>query len=168
MPRSFGAGPSSGCRSGTSRVRSRASALSSPKGGSNGLPAPRTEHTLHAMEAIRALGVSRGIDTFHRVALFERRGQGSYLASSLGFYPTAPSPVSLADNLGELEGFRQQVYRNLREGPGIADRLRVPGRGCTRLSQTCSEETRRASGRFPRGWSKSSAAWRPSSVKSSF
>ncbi|HEY7428904.1 MAG TPA: type I-U CRISPR-associated protein Csx17, partial [Gemmataceae bacterium] len=83
----------------------------------------RTEHTLHAMEAIRALGVSRGIDTFHRVALFERRGKGYYLASSLGFYPTAPSPVSLADKLGELEGFRQQVYRNLREGPGIADRL---------------------------------------------
>ena len=50
------------------------------------------------MEAIRTLGVSRGIDTFHRVALFERRGQGSYLASSLGFYPTAPLPVSLADN----------------------------------------------------------------------
>jgi CRISPR-associated protein Csx17 len=82
-----------------------------------------TEHTLHAMEAIRTLGVARGIDTFHRMALFERRGKGSYLAASLGLYSTAPTPVSLAENLSELEGFRQRVYRNVREGPGIADRL---------------------------------------------
>jgi CRISPR-associated protein Csx17 len=81
------------------------------------------EHTLHAMEAIRTLGVSRGIDTFHRVALFERRGKGYYLASSLGFHPTAEPSVFLAGRLDDLEGFRQQVYRNLREGPGIADRL---------------------------------------------
>src|ERR1035441_10607489 len=31
----------------------------------------RTEHTLHAMEAIKTLGSSRGVETFHRVGLFE-------------------------------------------------------------------------------------------------
>jgi len=83
----------------------------------------RTEHTLHAMEAIKTLGVSRGIDTFHRVALFERRGKGYYLASSLGFYSTSRSADSLAVQLAEIEHFRQQVYRSLREGPGIPDRI---------------------------------------------
>ena len=40
----------------------------------------RTEHTLHAMEAIKTLGVARGVDAFHRIGLFERRGKGYYLA----------------------------------------------------------------------------------------
>jgi CRISPR-associated protein Csx17 len=83
----------------------------------------RTEHSLHAMEAIKSLGVSRGIDTFHRVALFERRGKGYYLASSLGFHPTSRSFASFASQLTELDDFRQQVYRNLREGPGIPERV---------------------------------------------
>lgn len=83
----------------------------------------QTEHSLHAMEAIKSLGVSRGIDTFHRVALFERRGKSSYLASSLGFHPTSRSSAPLALLLAELDSFRQQVYRNLREGPGIPERV---------------------------------------------
>lgn len=83
----------------------------------------RTEHSLHAMEAIKSLGVSRGIDTFHRVALFERRGKGYYLASSLGFHPTSSSVSSYATQLSELDDFSQQVYRSLREGPGIPDRV---------------------------------------------
>ena len=83
----------------------------------------RTEHTLHAMEAIKTLGVARGVDTFHRVALFERRGKGYYLASSLGYYSTAQAPDSLAPQLAEIEDFRQRVYSKLREGPGIPDRV---------------------------------------------
>ena len=83
----------------------------------------RTEHSLHAMEAIKSLGVSRGIDTFHRVALFERRGKGYYLASSLGFHPTSRSSASVVSQLTELDDFRQQVYRNLLEGPGIPERV---------------------------------------------
>lgn len=83
----------------------------------------QTEHTLHAMEAIKTLGVSRGIDTFHRVGLFERRGKGYYLASSLGFYATSRSSESVTAQLAEIEGFRQQVYWKLREGPGIPDRI---------------------------------------------
>jgi CRISPR-associated protein Csx17 len=83
----------------------------------------RTEHTLHAMEAIRSLGVSRGVDTFHRVALFERRGKGYYLASSLGFHAVARSTASFGSDLAQLEEFRDQVYRRLREGPGIPDRI---------------------------------------------
>jgi CRISPR-associated protein Csx17 len=87
------------------------------------LSGERTEHTLHAMEAIKTLGMSRGIDTFHRVALFERRGKGYYLASSLGFHPTSRSSDSFAAQLSQFDDFRQQVYRNLREGPGIPDRI---------------------------------------------
>jgi CRISPR-associated protein Csx17 len=83
----------------------------------------KTEHTLHAMEAIKTLGSSRGIDTFHRVGLFERRGKGYYLASSLGFHATQGSSESFATQLSEIEAFRQQVYRNLRSGPGIPDRV---------------------------------------------
>jgi CRISPR-associated protein Csx17 len=83
----------------------------------------RTEHTLHALEAIKSLGVARGIDTFHRVALFERRGKGYYLASSLGYHSTAQAPDSLAPQLTEIEDFRQRVYSKLREGPGIPDRV---------------------------------------------
>lgn len=90
--------------------------LQRPSGG-------RTEHSLHAMEAIKSLGASRGIDTFHRVALFERRGKGYYLASSLGFHPTSRSSASFAPQLAELEEFRQQAFRNLREGPGIPERV---------------------------------------------
>lgn len=83
----------------------------------------RTEHTLHAMEAINTLGVSRGIDAFQRVALFERRGKGYYLASSLGFHPTSGSLRSFAPQLEQLEEFRERVYRGLREGPGIPERI---------------------------------------------
>ena len=83
----------------------------------------RTDHTLHAMEAVKTLGVARGIDAFHRVALFERRGQGSYLASSLGYHSTAQALDSLAPQLAEIEDFRQRVYSKLREGPGIPDRV---------------------------------------------
>lgn len=83
----------------------------------------QTEHTLHAMEAVKSLGVSRGIDTFHRVGLFERRGKGYYLASSLGFHSTSLSAASVAAELTEMEEFRQQIYRNLREGPGVPDRV---------------------------------------------
>lgn len=83
----------------------------------------RTEHTLHAMEAIKTFGVSTGIDAFHQVALFERRGKGYYLASSLGLHHTSRSSDSYASRLEEIEFFRQQIYRNLREGPGIPDRV---------------------------------------------
>ncbi|MGH7467568.1 MAG: type I-G CRISPR-associated protein Cas8g1/Csx17 [Longimicrobiales bacterium] len=83
----------------------------------------QTEHTLHAIEAIKTLGVARGIDTLHRVALFERRGKGYYLASSLGFYPTSRTSENVAAQLSEMEDFRNQVYRNLREGPGVPNRI---------------------------------------------
>jgi CRISPR-associated protein Csx17 len=83
----------------------------------------KTEHTLHAMEAIKTLGSSHGVDTFHRVGLFERRGKGYYLASSLGFHATSRSPGSCATQLAEIDDFRQQVYLNLRSGPGIPDRV---------------------------------------------
>ncbi|MGE5487815.1 MAG: type I-U CRISPR-associated protein Csx17 [bacterium] len=83
----------------------------------------RTEHTLHAIEAITTLGVSRGVDAFHRVALFERRGKGYYLASSLGFHGTSRSSESVATQLVEIDTFLQQVYANLREGPSIPDRV---------------------------------------------
>ena len=83
----------------------------------------RTEHTLHALEAIKSLGVARGVDTFHRIALFERRGKGSYLASSLGYHSTAEEPALLAGGLAEIDFFRQRVYTNLREGPAIPDRV---------------------------------------------
>lgn len=83
----------------------------------------RTEHTLHAMEAIKTLGVARGVDSFHRVALFERRGKGYYLASSLGYHSTAHEPDLLAPRLAEIDDFRQRVYSKLREGPGIPDRV---------------------------------------------
>jgi len=83
----------------------------------------KTEHTLHAMEAIKTLGSSRGIETFHRVGLFERRGKGYYLASSLGFHATSGSSHSIAPQLAEIEDFRQQIYLNLRSGPGIPDRI---------------------------------------------
>ena len=83
----------------------------------------KTEHTLHAMEAIKTLGSSRGVETFHRVGLFERRGKGYYLASSLGFHATSRSSESFAAQLAEIDGFRQQAYRNLRSGPGIPDRV---------------------------------------------
>jgi len=82
-----------------------------------------TEHTLHAMEAIHSLGVSRGIETFHRVALFERRGKGYYLASSLGFHSVARSYGVFGAELAPLDEFRDQVYRGLREGPGIPERV---------------------------------------------
>jgi len=83
----------------------------------------QTEHTLHAMEAIRTLGTARGIDTFHRVGLFERRGKGYYLASSLGYHSTSGSSDIFASQLAEIERFRQQVYRKLREGPGMPERI---------------------------------------------
>ncbi len=82
-----------------------------------------TEHSLHAMEAIKTLGSSRGVETFHRVGLFERRRKGYYLASSLGFHATSRSSESFATQLAEIDGYRQQVYRNLRSGPGIPDRV---------------------------------------------
>jgi CRISPR-associated protein Csx17 len=82
-----------------------------------------TEHTLHAMEAIKSLGVSRGVDTFHRVALFERRGKGYYLSSSLGFHPAARSSAPFGAELAQLDEFCDQVYRKLREGPGVPDRV---------------------------------------------
>ena len=82
-----------------------------------------TEHTLHAMEAIKSLGVSRGVDTFHRFALFERRGKGYYLSSSLGFHPTARAAAPFGIELAQLDEFRDQVYHSLREGPGIPDRV---------------------------------------------
>ncbi len=82
-----------------------------------------TEHTLHAMEAIKSLGVSRGVDTFHRVALFERRGKGYYLSSSLGFHSAARAAVPFGVELAQVDEFRDQVYYSLREGPGIPDRV---------------------------------------------
>jgi len=83
----------------------------------------KTEHTLHAMEAIKTLGFSRGVETFHRVGLFERRGKGYYLASSLGFHATSGSSGSIAPQLAEIDDFRHEVYRNLRSGPGIPERV---------------------------------------------
>lgn len=82
-----------------------------------------TEHTLHAMEAIKTLGFSRGVETFHRVGLFERRGKGYYLASSLGFHATSRSSESFAPQLAEIDNFRQEVYHHIRSGPGIPDRV---------------------------------------------
>ncbi|MCG8555034.1 MAG: type I-U CRISPR-associated protein Csx17 [Proteobacteria bacterium] len=82
-----------------------------------------TEHALHAMEAIKSLGVSRGVSAFHRVALFERRGKGYYLSSSLGFHSATRSSAPFGIELVRLDEFRDQAYRELREGPGIPDRV---------------------------------------------
>lgn len=109
------------------------------------LSGERTEHTLHAMEAIKTLGMSRGIDTFHRVALFERRGKGYYLASSLGFHPTSRSSDSFAAQLSQFDDFSQKVYSNLREGPGIPDRImRVRQRFHAALATLLEREEHRA------------------------
>lgn len=45
----------------------------------DGVPA---KHSIQAVEAIATLGISRGIDAYQRVALFERRGEGYYVCSS--------------------------------------------------------------------------------------
>lgn len=104
-----------------------------------------TEHTLHAMEAIRTLGSSRGVETFHRVGLFERRGKGYYLASSLGFHDTTRTSESFATLLAEIDGFRQQAYRYLRSGPGIPDRvMRARQRFHAALATLLERENNRA------------------------
>lgn len=82
-----------------------------------------SEHTLHALEAMNSLGVSRGIDTFHRVALFERRGKGYYLASSLGFYSTSNRAPFFLEQLKEIDQTRNDVFRNLRTGPSVPERI---------------------------------------------
>ncbi len=86
----------------------------------NGVPA---EHSVRAMEAIAGLGVSRGISRFRRVGLFERRGKGYYIASSLGEFVVPNKPAKSLDFIEELDGFRDQEYRRIREGPGVPDRM---------------------------------------------
>ncbi len=80
-------------------------------------------HSVQAMEAVSSLGVSRGIQAFNRAALFERRGKGYYLASSLGIYPVPRKLSAITPLLSQLDMFRDQAHRNLREGPRIPDRV---------------------------------------------
>ncbi len=80
-------------------------------------------HSLQAMEAISSLGISGGVAAFQRVGLFERRGKGYYVASSLGNYPVPRKPHPLGAVLAELAPIRDQAYRNLREGPGVPERV---------------------------------------------
>lgn len=89
-------------------------------------------HSLQAMEAISTLGISKGIAAFHRVGLFERRGKGYYVSSSLGNYPVPRKPHPLGAILTEIAPIRDQAYRNLREGPGVPERILVARR---RLSE---------------------------------
>ena len=97
-------------------------------------------HSLQAMEAISSLGVSRGVVAFQRVGLFERRGKGYYVASSLGNYPVPQQPHPLGPLLAELSPVRDQAYRNLREGPGIPDRILTARRRMnTALAATLSD-----------------------------
>lgn len=84
--------------------------------------------SLQAMEAISLLAISKGIAAFHRVGLFERRGKGYYVAASLGDYPVPRQPHPLSGLLAELAPVRDQAYRNLREGPGVPDRVVVARR----------------------------------------
>lgn len=81
------------------------------------------QHSIQAMEAISSLGVTRGIEAFQRVALYERRGKGYYLAASSGIYPVPRQPNVAVSMLAELADFRDQAYRNLREGPGVPERV---------------------------------------------
>lgn len=87
------------------------------------------EHSVHALEAIASLGVSRGIDAFHRFALFERRGKGYYVSASLGNYAVRRDAGAAAALIDELSEIQRQAYRNLREGPGVPDRVRVARQG---------------------------------------
>jgi len=81
------------------------------------------KHSIQAMEAIASLGISRGIDAYQRVALFERRGKGYYVAASLGSVPIPRKPNATLTLLDELAGLRDQAYQNLREGPSVPDRI---------------------------------------------
>lgn len=85
-------------------------------------------HSIDAMEAIASLGISKGIEAFHRVGLFERRGKGYYVAAALGDFPTPRQVHPMSELLGELSSVRDQAYRNLREGPGVPDRVLVSRR----------------------------------------
>ncbi len=87
---------------------------------SSGEPA---EHTLHAMESVAGLSVSRGITAFERIGLFERRGKGYYVASSLGRIAVPKQASRIPPQLADLNEFRRDIYRNLREGAAIPARV---------------------------------------------
>jgi CRISPR-associated protein Csx17 len=73
----------------------------------------QSENTLQTKEAIASLGTSRGVDTFHRVGLFRRRGD-IYIAASLGYEPVRATHQACKALLAELEGFSESVYQKLR------------------------------------------------------
>lgn len=73
----------------------------------------QSENTLQAKEAIASLGTSRGVDTFHRVGLFRRRGD-IYIAASLGYEPVGATHHANQSLLAELEEFSESVYHKLR------------------------------------------------------
>lgn len=73
----------------------------------------QSENTLQAKEAIASLGTSRGVDTFHRVGLFRRRGD-IYIAASLGYEPVKATQHPCKTLLTELEAFSETVYQKLR------------------------------------------------------
>ena len=81
------------------------------------------EHSVRAMEAVAALGVSRGIRSFKRFGLFERRGQGYYIASQLGDFIVPDKPVRSLDLIEQIDEFRNRAYTSLREGPRVPDRV---------------------------------------------
>lgn len=84
----------------------------------------QAEHSVRAMEAIAGLGISRGLSCFKRVGLFERRGKGYYIASSLGEYLVPVKPATSLAFVEQFDEFRDHIsYRLLREGPGVPDRI---------------------------------------------
>ncbi len=72
-----------------------------------------TEHTLHAKEAVAALGTARGLTAFHRFGLYRRRGD-IYIATSLGYETGHPGDQRVIGLVDELAGFSAEVYRKLR------------------------------------------------------
>jgi CRISPR-associated protein Csx17 len=72
-----------------------------------------TEHTLHAKEAVAALGTARGLTAFHRVGLYRRRGD-IYIATSLGYETGHSGDQRVIGLVDELAGFSVEVYRKLR------------------------------------------------------
>ncbi|MEM3087090.1 MAG: type I-U CRISPR-associated protein Csx17 [Halobacteria archaeon] len=73
-----------------------------------------------AIEAVAVLGVDRGIKSFRRTGLYERRGKGYYIASFLGDYTVPPHPSRLPHLLTDVKEFRRRLRFVKGESPRLA------------------------------------------------